>query len=142
MTLLLRNVLIGLVLVLMVGTGLTSFMGDFVNEYGVSSNSNVTDTLGGFNESSLNTMYTWSKGFQNDTQTEEGIGESGGEIVMTSNSFKILKQAFNLFPTVWNMVNRVAKDLEIPIWALTGFFIVSMVIIVLVVTSPIFRKDT
>ena len=142
MTLILRNIVIGLILVFALGTGLVSFIGDFAAEYGGSLDANTSDVFGEFDESVLNETYQWTKGFQNATQTEEGVKESGGEIVMTANSYKILKQVYNLLPHTWNLITRFAKSLEIPLWAYTTALTIIMLIVVFSIISPISRKDT
>lgn len=142
MALLMRDLVIGFVLMITIGIGLTSYLSEFTSEYGVSMDDNVTEVLSGLNETALDNTYVWSKGFQNRTQSDEGVSESAGEIVFSASLFQIIKLPFDLLGYVWDILQGIPRLLGIPSWAVQTLMLLTIIIVVLVVISPAFRKDT
>lgn len=139
----LRSILIVIVVALMVGLGISQLANNLANTYDTNVDESFTNSLTGFNETSMNEMYLWSKEIQNKTEIEQGVSETTGEAVFTASSFKITKTTFSLFGMMWSMINSPVKSIsEIPAWFITGCLIIITIVVVFAVLSALFRKDT
>ena len=133
--------LIGFVLLAMVGIGLNTYLTDFAATYGYSVDPNVTGALSDYNRTLIEGHDAWVNKFQNSTQAEQGIAETGGSSDVTPGTIQIVKQGYDLNSQTYRLIFGLPSVLGVPYWAMLGLSMILLIVMTIAVLSAILGKD-
>jgi hypothetical protein len=142
MATILRAFIIGFLIAGMLFAGMSIFMGDIANNYGVTIDGNMTksyNSLGMSLNQSTSTVYS----MQNKTEGGEGITSNpSNELVSISPTiWGVIKTPFEMLTNFVSASKAIVTTMGIPTWFYYGLIAIISITLTLIVLSILFRWD-
>ncbi len=140
MTVLLRDVVIGIVLFGLVVTGLFTWHVGLADQYNVNLNSSYRSVYNTLN-SSIGSSYELTKDIEEKVGKTESIGVVEGFATIGKLALEAVKLPLNALVFITTYLALIASTLGIPTWILTGIISIIILVVAFLVLGAYLRRD-